>query len=114
MEMEELIPFRLIPDQMPRFQGGDLNGFSKWLCQRITVPEDCNHSGRMWVSFEVLADGTIGDVEVTESVCPELDALVKEIILKSPKWEPGMTRDGKAIATNLRIPIIFQVRPTQK
>ena len=111
---EELIPFRLIPDQMPRFQGGDLNGFSKWLCQRITVPKDCNHSGTMKVSFEVLADGTVGDVEVTESVCPELDALVKEIILKSPKWEPGMTRDGKAIATNLRIPIIFQVRPTQK
>ena len=111
---DDLIPFRLVPENMPTYQGGDLNEFSKWLCQRITVPEDCNHSGRMWVSFEVLADGTIGEVEVTESVCPELDALVKEIILKSPKWEPGTTRDGKAIATNLRIPIIFQVRPTQK
>ena len=111
---EELIPFRLVPDKMPRFQGGDLNEFSKWLCQRISVPKDCDHSGKMWVSFEVLADGAIGDVEVTESVCPELDALVKAAILESPRWEPGTTKDGNPIATYLRIPIVFQVRYTQK
>ncbi len=111
---EEPIAFRLIPEQMPRFQGGDLNEFSKWLCQRIDVPKDCNHEGTMKVSFEVLADGTVGDVEVTESVCPELDALVTATIKQSPKWEPGTTRDGKAIATNLRIPIVFQVRPNSK
>ena len=113
---EELIPFRLIPDpdHMPRFQGGDLNEFSKWLCQRITVPKDCNHSGTMRVSFEVLADGTVGDVQVLESVCPELDAIVTDLILKSPKWEPGTTKDGKAIATYLKIPIVFQVRPNSK
>ena len=113
---EELIPFRLLPDpdHMPGFQGGDLNEFSKWLCRQIDVPKDCNHSGTMKVSFEVLADGTVGDVEVSESVCPELDAIVKATILKSPKWEPGTTRDGKAIATNLRIPIVFQVRPNSK
>ena len=111
---DELIPFRLYPDQMPRFQGGDLNEFSKWLNQRITVPKDCEHTGTMRVSFEVLSDGTVGDVEVTESVCPELDSLVTAAILKSPKWEPGMTRDGTPIATNLRIPIVFQVRSVPK
>lgn len=111
---EEPIAFRLIPDQMPRFQGGDLNEFSKWLCQRIYTPEDCNHSGTMRVSFEVLADGTVGDVQVLESVCPELDAIVTATIRKSPKWEPGTTRDGKPIATNLKIPIVFQVRNTAK
>ena len=108
---EEPISFRLIPDKMPRFQGGDLNAFSKWLIRQIDVPKDCNHSGKMRVAFEVFADGTVGDVEILESVCPELDALVKEAILKSPKWEPGTARDGKAIATNLRLPVIFQVRP---
>jgi len=105
------IAFRLIPDKMPRFQGGDLNAFSKWLIRQIDVPKDCNHSGKMRVAFEVFADGTVGDVEILESVCPELDALVKEAILKSPKWEPGTARDGKAIATNLTLPVIFQVRP---
>ena len=111
---EELIPFRLIPDQMPSFQGGDLNEFSKWLCRQITVPADCSHSGTMRVSFEVYADGTVGDVEVTESVCPELDAIVTASILKSPKWKPGITKNGTPIATNLRIPIVFQVRHTSK
>ena len=113
---EELIPFRLLPDpdHMPRFQGGDLNEFSKWLCQRVYAPKDCNHSGTMRVSFEVLEDGSVGDVQVLESVCPELDAIVTNLIRESPKWEPGKTKDGKAIATNLKIPIIFQVRSTPK
>ena len=113
---DDLIPFRLIPDpdHMPRFQGGDLNEFSKWLCRQISVPKDCNHSGTMRVSFEVLEDGSIGEVQVLESVCPELDAIVTATIRKSPKWEPGTTRDGKPVATFLRIPIIFQVRNTAK
>ena len=111
---EEPIAFRLIPDQMPRFQGGDLNEFSKWLCQRIDVPKDCNHEGTMKVSFEVLADGTVGDVEVTESVCPELDALVTATIKQSPKWEPGTAKNGTPIDTNLRLPIVFQVRTPRK
>ena len=111
---DESIPFRLVPDQMPRFQGGDLNEFSKWLSRQIAVPKDCNHAGTMRVSFEVYADGTVGDVEVTESVCPELDATVTAAIMKSPKWEPGTAKDGTPIATNLRIPIVFQVRSVPK
>ena len=111
---DESIPFRLIPDQMPRFQGGDLNEFPKWLSRQIAAPKDCNHAGTMRVSFEVYADGTVGDVEVTESVCPELDATVTAAIMKSPKWEPGTAKDGTPIATNLRIPIVFQVRSVPK
>ena len=111
---DESIPFRLVPDQMPRFQGGDLNEFSKWLSRQIAVPKDCNHAGTMRVSFEVYADGTVGDVEITESVCPELDATVTAAIMRSPKWEPGTAKDGTPIATNLRIPIVFQVRSVPK
>ena len=85
------------------FQGGDLNEFSKWLCRQIAVPANCSHSGTMRVSFD----------EVTKSVCPELDALVTATILKSPKWEPG-TSKGKPISTNLRLPIVFQVRYAPK
>ena len=110
---EEPVPFRLVPDQMPKFQGGDLNAFSRWLCQRIAVPQDCNHEGTMKVSFDVFADGTVGDVKVAESVCPELDALVVAAIKQSPKWEPG-TSKGTPVATNLRLPIIFQVRNTSR
>ena len=110
---DEPIPFRLVPDQMPSFQGGGLNEFSKWLCRRIDVPKDCAHSGTMRISFEVQADGTVGDIEVTESVCPELDALVTNLIRQSPKWEPG-TAGGKPVATNLKLPIIFQVRHNAK
>ena len=107
------IAFRLVPDQMPRFQGGDLNEFSKWLCARIDVPKDCDHSGTMKASFDVNADGTVGEVEIVKSVCPELDAIVAETIRKSPKWEPG-TAHGKPVPTTLSIPVVFQVRHTPK
>ena len=106
---DEPVAFRVIPDKMPGFQGGDQNEFSRWLCRQIDVPKDCNHSGTMNVSFEVYANGTVGDVKITKGVCPELDALVSETILKSPKWEPG-TSKGKPVDTRLTIPVVFQVR----
>lgn len=101
------------PDTMPSFQGGDINMFSRWLCQQITAPKDCDHSGTMKVSFVVSANGNITDVKVVESVCPELDELVVSTIKKSPKWEPA-TINGKPYDMALSVPIVFQVRHTPK
>ena len=101
------------PDTMPSFQGGDINMFSRWLCQQITAPKDCNHEGTMKVSFVVGADGNVSDVKVVQSVCAELDALAVSTIEKSPKWEPA-TINGKPYDMALSVPIIFQVRYAPK
>ena len=101
------------PDTMPKFQGGDINMFSRWLCQQITAPKDCNHEGTMKVSFVVGADGSVSDVKVVQSVCAELDALAVSTIEKSPKWEPA-TINGKPYDMALSVPIVFQVRHTPK
>ena len=104
------IPFVLAnPETMPKFQGEDMMSFSRWLNSRIAVPRSCKHSGTMKVSFTVGADGMVKDVQVRESVCEELDALVVSLIQKSPKWEPA-THKGNPVAQYLTLPIIFQMR----
>ena len=110
----EPIPFYLIePDTMPKFQGGDMNDFSRWLCQQINPPKNCYHSGTMKVGFVVNAKGKVEKVEILESVCEELDALVLAIVAKSPKWEPA-TSGGKPVDQYLSVPVIFQVRYAPK
>ena len=104
------IPFVLAnPDTMPKFQGEDMMSFSRWLNSRIAVPRSCKHSGTMKVSFLVDSNGIVKDVEVRESVCEELDALVVSLIQKSPKWEPAIHK-GNPVAQYLTLPIVFQMR----
>jgi protein TonB len=94
---------------MPTFQGGDMNEFSRWLNKRISVPEGCNHAGKMKVGFVVDENGEVKDVKILESVCPELDASMLFLVSLSPKWEPA-TASGHAVAQFLTIPIEFQLR----
>lgn len=107
---DEPVPFYLLePDTMPTFQGGDMNEFSRWLNKRISVPEGCNHAGKMKVGFVVDENGEVKDVKILESVCPELDASMLFLVSLSPKWEPA-TASGHAVAQLLTIPIEFQLR----
>ena len=107
---DEPVPFYLVePETMPKFQGGDMNDFSRWLNQRITVPEGCTHAGTMKVGFVVDTDGSVKDVQILESVCDELNAMMLSLIAQSPKWEPATT-GGQPVAQFLTIPIVFQLR----
>ena len=107
---DDPIPFFLAkPDTMPEFQGEDMAAFSRWLNRRIIRPKGCKHSGTMKVSFIVDSDGSVKDVQVRESVCEELDALVVSLISESPKWKPA-TSKGNPVAQSLSIPISFMMR----
>ena len=97
------------PEIMPSFQGGGVEGFSKWLFSQIRRPKGCTHKGTMKVSYVVTEDGSIKDVKVRESVCEELDNMVVSIIRNSPKWEPAKN-NGKPVAQCLYIPIKFEMR----
>ena len=105
------VPFQLliIPDTMPKFQGGDMQMFSRWLNERLRRPAGCKHTGEMRVAFTVDTEGNVHDVHVTQSICEALDAMVVPIIEKSPKWEPAL-KDGKPVAQVMRIPITFVMR----
>ena len=105
------VPFQLliIPDTMPKFQGGDMQMFSRWLNERLRRPAGCKHTGEMRVVFTVDTDGSVHDINVTQSVCEALDAMVISNIEQSPKWEPAL-KDGKPVAQVMRLPITFVMR----
>ena len=104
------VPFYLLePDTMPTFQGGDMNEFSKWLNQRIVAPKGCKHSGTMKVGFVVSEDGSVKNVQILESVCEELDAMMLSLVSQSPMWEPA-TSNGHPVAQFITLPVIFQMR----
>ncbi len=106
-EEEDLIEFFLVdPETMPSFQGGDANKFAAWVNQRIVYPKDCKHSGTMKVRFAVGSDGSVRDIRVIESVCPELDAAVIAVMAQSPKWTPA-TNNGKPVSYGFTIPFNF-------
>ena len=107
---DEPIPFYLLePDTMPTFQGGDMNEFSKWLNQRIVPPKGCKHSGTMKVGFVVSEDGSVKNVQIMDSVCEELDAMMLALVSQSPKWEPAMS-NGHPVAQFITIPVVFKMR----
>ena len=113
-ESDEPVPFYLMePDTMPKFQGGGMHDFSRWLSMNLDAPKGCDHSGSIEVSFVVDAEGDVRDVHIDKGICPELDAVVLATVAKSPKWEPA-TSNGKPVAQALSVPVIFQMRHTPK
>ena len=99
-----------IVEQMPKFQGGDINTFREWVASQVRYPEDAEEkgiSGRVLVSFIVEPDGHVDQVTVKRSSgYPSLDAEAVRVISSSPRWEPGMQR-GRKVRVMQTIPIVF-------
>ena len=55
------------------------------------------------------ADGSVNDVQIMESVCEELDAMMLALVSKSPKWEPA-TSKGHPVAQFITVPVTFVIR----
>ena len=86
----------IIVEEMPRFLGGDVNKFSKWVNERIKypqVPQESGIQGRVIVSFVIEPDGSLSNFIVTRNIDPLLDAEALRVVQSSPKWTPGKQRD---------------------
>jgi len=110
-EDTEDVPFITV-EHMPRFRGGDLNAFWKYVQESIEYPEtaaDHGIKGTVVISFVVNEKGEIQDVRVLRPVDPALDAEAKRAILNSPRWEPGRQGTRKVkVAFTLPIKFILQ------
>ena len=108
---EESIPFQLV-EEMPSFQGGDANTFSKWVNTRLEYPEIAKENGvqgRVTLQFTVEKDGSVTKVKVLRGVDPSLDKEAVRVVSMSPKWKPGKQRD-RAVPVTYTFPVIFQLR----
>ncbi|MDY0254276.1 MAG: energy transducer TonB [Tenuifilaceae bacterium] len=107
-EFEEEEIFVIVED-MPSFQGGDINKFREYINKNLRYPEIAAENGiqgRVILSFVVEPHGGVSNVRVLRGVDPALDREAIRVVESSPKWQPGMQR-GKPVRVSFNIPIIF-------
>lgn len=107
-EFEEEEIFVIVED-MPSFQGGDINKFREYINKNLRYPEIAAENGiqgRVILSFVVEPAGNVSNVRILRGVDPALDKEAIRVVESSPKWQPGMQR-GKPVRVSFNIPIIF-------
>ena len=108
---EEVIP-SVVVQQKPTFQGGDVNGFSKWVNSRLVYPEQAKElgiQGRVVLQFTIGKDGRLQDLKVLNAPDPTLADEAVRVVSSSPKWEPGRQRD-RAVKVSYTFPVIYKLR----
>lgn len=100
-------PYTIVED-MPEFPEGEM-GMRKFLAQTIRYPREAtaNHiQGKVFVSFVIQKNGTVGDIAIVRGVHPLLDAEAMRVVKQMPRWTPGH-QAGKAVKVSYTIPINF-------
>lgn len=98
----------LIQNREPRFQGGGMPEFQKWVHDHIKYPEGVTSEGRVDVSFKISEDGGITDVKILSGADAKLNEEAIRVIESSGNgWVPAI-KDGKKIPITMMIPVIFK------
>ncbi len=98
----------LIQNREPRFQGGGMPEFQKWVHDHIKYPEGVTSEGRVDVSFRISEDGGITDVKILRGADTKLnEEAIRVIEASSNGWVPAI-KDGKKIPITMMIPVIFK------
>ena len=101
----------LVAEQMPTFQGGDLNTFRNWVQEGLRYPQgalDAGIQGRVVITFVVGKEGSVTDVEILQSPDTRLSDEVIRRLRESPKWTPARDQ-GKLVRIKYVIPIDFRL-----
>lgn len=100
----------LIVEQMPKFEGGNIDKFRQWVQMRVQYPKELQEKGiggRVVVSFEVNETGEVTNVKTLATPDRRLSEIVESLVKQSPKWEPGRQR-GQLVNVAFTMPIVFQ------
>lgn len=93
------------------FKGG-MDAWYIYLKKNLTYPkleQRAGIEGTVFIRFVINLDGSIEDAEVVRSAGEGLDNAAMQVILNSPKWEPGRFR-GKPVRSRMTIPIRFKLQ----
>ncbi|MDR0954385.1 MAG: energy transducer TonB [Rikenellaceae bacterium] len=104
-------PFQRV-ENMPTFQGGDLNTFRNWVQGRMRYPAIASEngiSGRVMLEFIVERDGSVSNINVLQSPDRSLSEEAARVVATSPKWTPGSQR-GVPARVKFIVPIDFRLQ----
>lgn len=80
----------------PRFRGGDMLAFRRWVMARFDFPADRYTEGeriRLMVQFALTKSGKTREVELRKPSDDPVDGKVLAIVGKSDGWTPGTASD---------------------
>ena len=106
-EVEEIPVF--VAEEMPTFQGGDLNTFRNWVQTRLEYPrmaQENNIQGKVILQFVIERDGTLTNIQEIASPDRALTEEAMRVLRLSPKWVPGKQRN-RAVRVAYILPIDF-------
>ncbi|MDX9881817.1 MAG: M56 family metallopeptidase [Prolixibacteraceae bacterium] len=101
-------PVYNMADEMPVFPDGE-PALRKFIVQTIKYPDIAKKNGikgKVFVSFVVEKDGSVGRAKVVRSVDPSLDNEALRVVNGLPAWKPAMLK-GKAVAVQYTVPVNF-------
>ena len=99
-------------EEMPSFQGGDLQTFRNWVQGKVRYPQiaqENNISGRVFLMFVVERDGTLTNIQVLQSPDSSLSDEAVRVLKTSPKWKPGKQRN-QTVRVKYTLPIDFRIQ----
>lgn len=111
---EDDTPF-LVAEEMPLFQGKDLNTFRTWVQSQIRYPAEAlkrGIEGRVVLSFIVERDGSVSTIELLQSPDRILSEEARRVVSSSPKWTPGR-QNGHLVRVRYMLPVDFSI-PKEK
>ena len=99
-------------EEMPTFQGGDLNKFRNWVQSKVRYPQiaqENNISGRVFLMFVVERDGSRTNIQVLQTPDTSLSDEAIRVLKTSPKWKPGKQRN-QTVRVKYTLPIDFRIQ----
>ena len=98
-----------IPDVRPEFPKGDAKMY-EFLGKNLKYPIDAraqNIQGRVYISFIVMEDGSLEELEILRGIGGGCDEEALRVISTMPAWEPGRDENGEAVRVAYNIPIKY-------
>jgi TonB family protein len=98
----------IVVEEMPEFPGGEL-ALRDFMASTVKYPADAvkeNIQGKVFVTFVVKADGTVGDAKIARGAHPLLDDEAIRVVNLLPVWKPGRQK-GEAVSVSYTVPVKF-------
>ncbi|MBJ6110582.1 TonB family protein [Hymenobacter sp. BT523] len=99
----------LAPEVMPDFVGGRA-ALMRYLQKHLRYPAAAmaaQVSGKVYVSFVVQTDGSIGEVTVLKGLGYGTEEAASRVVREMPDWTPGL-QNNHAVPVRFTLPITFQ------
>ncbi len=99
----------IIDDSMPIFPGGE-EKMMKFIGDNLKYPSlEGNIQGKVVVSFNIKADGTIDSVKIAKGLHPRFDEEAIRVVKLMPKWIPAKPNLNQK-DTPMTLPFVFRIK----